>query len=280
MQTPPGVTGTVATVQTETKTTNYYSNYLRPSDPNRIFRVVGFLEYSKALEFLDQLAALVTPEEMEAIDDIVKSEPEFTVYINLARRAEMGRSTLVEQPAGPSDDYARRGFRWVTALARVEVGAMLAGFSEQPLPFAVVAGKGYDHAEYKELLLDGAKMHFWSLTKDPGFIAIMRQFNPTGTTLAYLRRLNVASAFVYAVAASSGREMNPTQQQEVATYAKKLEDGRLDIRLDIEDYLKSVLRTTNTKVANQGNVLLEACYKGVCKQFGPGPAAVAPGAGK
>ena len=268
------MTGTVATVQTETKTTNYYSNYLRPSDPNRIYRIVGFLEYSKALEFLDQLAALATPEELEAIDDIVKSEPEFTVYINLARRAEMGRSSLVEQPAGPNDDYARKGFRWVTALARVELGAMLAGFSEQPLPFAAVAGKGYDLAEYKELLLDGAKMHFWALTKDPGFLAIMRQFTPNGTTLAYLRRLNVASAFVYAVAATSGREMNPTQQQEVAVYAKKLEDSRLAIRLDIEDYLTQVMTSSTTTVTTQKNVLLEACYQGVCKQFGPGPAAV------
>jgi hypothetical protein len=277
VQTPPGVTGTVATVQTETKTTSYFSNYLKPSDPNRIFRVVGFLEYSKALESLDQLAAMATAEELAAIDEIVKSEPEFTIYINLSRRTEMGRSTLIEQPAGEGDDYVRKGFRWVTALARVEVGAMLAGFSNHPQPFAAVAGTGYDLAEYKELLLDGAKMHFWALTKDPGFLQIMRQFNPNGTTLTYLRRLNVASAFVYALVATSGREFNPAQRQEVTLYVKKLDESRLDIRLSIENYLKQVMASTKTKTSNKDNVLLEACYQGVCKQFGTGPAAAPAG---
>ena len=269
------MTGTVATIQTETQTTNYFSNYLQPADPNRIYRIVGFLEYSKALEFLDQLAALATPEELAAIDEIVKSEPEYTVYVNLSRQAEMGRSTLIEQPAGPDDDYARRGFRWVTALARVELGAMLAGFTNQQLPFATVAGKGYDLAEYRELLLDGAKMHFWALTKDPGFAAIMRQFNPTGTTLAYLRRLNVASAFVFALAASSGQEFNPVQRQEVVTYAQKLDDSRVDIRLSIENYLKQVMANTKTNITGKNTVLLEECYKGVCRQYGAVPPAAA-----
>ncbi|HZN32463.1 MAG TPA: hypothetical protein VFB80_01545 [Pirellulaceae bacterium] len=262
------MTGTVASTQTESQTTNYFSNYLPPADPNRIYRVVGFMEYSKALESLDALAALATNYELAAIDEIVKSEPEFTIYTNLARRLERGRSNLAEKPAGENDDFARKGFRWVTALARVEVGAMLAGFSSHPQPFAAVAGTGYDLAEYKELLLDGAKMHFWALTNDPGFTAIMRKFNPSGTTLAYLRRLNVASAFVSALVASAGREFNPAQVQEVKLYATKLEGSRGDIRLSIENYLQQVMASTKTNlVGRQDNILLEACYKNVCQQY-------------
>ena len=39
---------------------------------------------------------------------------------------------------------------------------MLAGFTDHPTPFAAVAGKGYDLAEYKEMLINGAKLHFWA----------------------------------------------------------------------------------------------------------------------
>lgn len=267
MQLPSGTTGTVANAQTTTTTTSYATNYLPQSDPNRIFRVVGFLEYSKALESLDQLAALATPDELRAIDAIVTSEPEFTIYTNLSRRLEMGRSTLVEQKTGPDDQYIRKGFKWVTALARVELGAMLAGFSEHPQPFAAVAGKGYDLVEYKELLLDGAKMHFWALTNDPAFAEIMRRFTPDGTTLTYLRRLNVATAFVYALAATTAAEMTPPQQQEVTVYAKKLEECRLDIRLDIESYLAQVMVAKSKTTSKSQNVLLEACRNGVCRQL-------------
>ena len=264
---PSGTTGTVETVQTDTYTTSYTRPYLPPSDPNRIYRIVGFWEYSKALQNLDELAAMATPDEMYAIETIVKLEPEFTVFTNLSRRLEMGRSTLAE-PIGAGDDGARKGFKWVTALARVEVGAMLAAFTNHPQPFAAVAGKGYDKAEYKEMLLDGAKMHFWSLTNDPGFTTIMRRFTPNGTTLTYLRRLNLASALVHALAFTSGQEFNPAQRQEVLVYVSKLGQSRQSIRERIEAYLSQVAASTKKTGTKTENKLLEACYNGVCQQFG------------
>jgi hypothetical protein len=271
---PSGTTGTVENVQTDTYTTSYTRAYLPPSDPNRIYRVVGFYEYSKALQNLDELASLANYEEMAVIDEIVKSEPEFTIYTNLSRRLELGRSSLVEQvlvekAPGGKDDGARKGFKWVTALARVEVGAALAGFSTHPLPFAAVAGKGYDKAEYKEMILDGAKMHFWSLTNDPGFLAIMRRFTPDSKTLTYLRRLNVASAFVYALAASSADEFNPAQKQEVGVYAAKLEKSRRDIRSQIEYFLSQEFASTKKTGSSTKSSLVQACFDGVCQQIGP-----------
>jgi len=103
---PPGTTGTAVNTQTTTNTTttNYAQAYLPKDDPYLINRLVGFLEYSKALEAFDQLAALATSEEMSAIDDIIKSEPEFTVYTNLSRRAEQGRPR-----GGVSSSRGRRG---------------------------------------------------------------------------------------------------------------------------------------------------------------------------
>jgi hypothetical protein len=247
---------------------------LPKDDPYLINRLVGFLEYSKALEAFDQLAALASYDEMNAIDEIIKSEPEFTVFTNLSRRLEQGRSSLAEKPNGPNDDFSRKGFRWVTALARVEVGAMLAGFTDHPNPFAAVVGKGYDIAEFKEMLIDGAKLHFWALANDPDFAELTKAFKPDGNTLTYVRRLNVATAFVYAAAGLTGLDLSPLQKEEVATYAKNLDDSRGSFQAAIQLYLSQVIAQTTTKSNTQpiGHTreFAEFCKDGICRPFGAG----------
>lgn len=278
MKLPPGTTGTAVdtttTQNTTTTTTNYAQAYLPKDDPYLINRLVGFLEYSKALEAFDQLAALASYDEMNAIDEIIKSEPEFIVFTNLSRRAEQGRSSLAEKPNGPNDDFSRKGFRWVTALARVEVGAMLAGFTDHPNPFAAVAGKGYDIVEFKEMLIDGAKIHFWALANDPDFAELTKSFKPDGNTLTFVRRLNVATAFVYAAAGLTGLDLSPLQKEEVATYAKNLDDSRSAFQAAIQVYLTQIASQTNTKnnsqVLSHTQEFTQFCKDGVCRPFGAG----------
>lgn len=284
MALPPGTTGTVVKGQTTTttSTTTLSKAYLPDDDPYLVNRLVGFLEYTKALESFDELAALAKYEEMKAIDEILKSEPEFTVYTNLSRRLEQGRSSLAETPRGPSDDFARQGFNWVTALARVEVGAMLAGFTNHPTPFAAVAGKGYDLVEYKEMLLDGAKLHFWALTNDPEFLELAKGFKPNGVTLTYVRRLNVATAFVYAAGGLTGLELSPPQQNEVVAYAKNLDDARGSLKTAIQAYLSLVDSKTNTTSSTRSNgpsKITEFCNNGICRPFGNGGLGAAAPAG-
>ena len=257
------MTGTVATNTYATVATAY----LPQEEPYLINRIVGFLEYTKALQNFDELAAQVNQEEMLAIDAIIKSEPEFKTYTNLSRRFEQGRSTLAERGVGPQDDFARQGFRWLTALARVEVGAMLAGFTDHPNPFAAVAGKGYDRAEYKEMLIDGAKFHFWSLTRDPDFVDLLAKFDPDGLTLAYVRRLNVATAFVFAAGGVAGLELTPQQQAEIQTYVKNLRGARDALLLSIQVYLNSIAGS-KAKNFSTDQELVQLCKDGVCRQFG------------
>ena len=276
MNLPQGTTGTVVdttkTQTTTTTTTNYAQAYLPKDDPYLINRIVGFLEYSKALESFDELAAIANNYEMKAIDEIIQSEPEFIVFTNLSRRLEQGRSSLAERPNGPSDDFSRHGFNWVTALARVEVGAMLAGFTDHPNPFAAVAGKGYDIEEFKEMLIDGAKLHFWALANDSEFAEVTKSFKANSQTLTYLRRLNVATAFVYAAGELTGLELSPLQKEEVATYAKKLDDARKSFQVAIQLYLTTVASQTNTKTdkrqLERTREYLEFCNNGACRPFG------------
>jgi hypothetical protein len=270
---PPGTTGTVVEnkTTTTTSTTTLAKAYLPDDDPYLINRLVGFLEYTKALESFDALAELANYEEMKAIDEIIKSEPEFTVYTNLSRRLEQGRSSLAETPNGPNDDFARKGFNWITALARVEVGAMLAGFTNHPTPFAAVAGKGYDLVEYKEMLLDGAKLHFWALTNDPDFLELSKGFKPNGMTITYVRRLNVATAFVYAAGGLNGLDLSPQQRNEILAYAKNLDAARKGLHTAIQAFLSLVASKTNsTSSSKSSERIAEFCNNGICRPWDKG----------
>lgn len=268
MQLPPDATGTVATTTTSHYRNDEYRPYLPKQDPYLVNRLVGFHEYSQALQLLDALYQSATSAELDVIDEIVKAEPEFTVYTNLSRRVDLGRTTLVEKPERAGDDFARRGIRWVTALARVELAAMLAGYTEHPQPCAAMAGPGYDVEQYRELIVDGAKMHFWSWTNDPGVEGIFRQFQPGSRTLAYLRRLNVANAFVLAAAMAGGFAPNSPQTIELFGYGERLGKARAVIRGQIETYLATVSSNSRSFTGSTSQVeLLEMCRSGACRQF-------------
>lgn len=266
------MTGTVARDTTTTYRQDEFRPYLPKEDPYQVNRLVGFYEYSQALQHLDGLARSATATELDAIDTIVKSEPEFTVFTNLARRLEQGRSTLFEQPEQAGDDFSRRGIRWVTALARVELGAMLAGYTEHPNPFAAVAGAGYDAAEFRELILDGAKMHYWSLSGDAEMKRVFDRFAPDSRTLAYIRRLNVGNAFVSAAGVVGNFGLDTPQAAELTKYHRSIGDYRAGLQAQIAIYLTAVQRQTSSRTSGPGTPrVLEMCQRGICRQFGDNP---------
>ena len=259
------MTGSVKSLEDTTTVTAFVTAHLPKSDPNRIYRIVGFLEYAMALKYLDQLALAASVEEMDAINEIIKSEPEFKIYTNLARKLPMPPSSLAERPQNEQDDFSRHGFKWVTALARVELGGMLAGFSLHPAPFAAVAGKGYDAEEYMELLVDGARTHYWAMVNDPKFKQILRKFEPNGETLTYLRRLNLTEAFIGAAVAIAPQKYAPVQVAEFQSFLKPIKDARQNLRLSIELHLSQV-RTASTTSKNKYSIV-EECLDGVCRTF-------------
>jgi hypothetical protein len=259
------LTGSVTNFEDTTEVTSYAQAYLPKSDPNRIFRIVGFLEYSMALRYLDKLALNVSEEETDAIDEIIKSEPEFKVYTNLSRRLQLAPSSLTEKPQREKDDYSRHGFKWVTALARVELGGMLGSFTSHPAPFAAVAGKGYDAPEYMELLVDGARTHYWALANDPQFKLVMKKFNPDAKSLTYLRRLNLATAFITAAVGIAPQQFTPVQLAEFQSYLKPINDARKSIRTSIEVYVNTIRSAKSTSTSSHS--LVEQCYDGVCVQY-------------
>ena len=133
---------------------------LSPSDSNQVTRLVGFMEYGNALANLDKLLKLSNEDEIKVYDEIVKERDEFAVYTNLARRLEpTGGTSIYEPPQGDEDDFQRRGLPWMTALARVELGAMLAAFTEVKNPFMSTLPNELDAEPFREILFDGARVH-------------------------------------------------------------------------------------------------------------------------
>lgn len=270
MQLPEDATGTVVKKSTETTTTTTTTtrNRITRTDPYLIERIVGYQEYGKALYYFDRLAEMCDEYEMDAIEDIVRSEPEFKFY-TVKGASDITTREMKENDLEPSQE--RHGFRWLSALARVEIGAMKSGFSENPKPFPV--SPGYDAEEYRVLLKEGARLHFWSLARDPTFAALAKRFTPSSLTLSYLRRLNIGTGFSIAGGlmsiSGSSPQLAANGQMEMSKYTGNLLRARGAIESRIAAYLATVRvnRKSRTSTSSESLTLAELCHEGICKQF-------------
>jgi len=226
----------VVRVQTQTKTkrqSSFSQAFLRTIDqnPENLPRLVGFQEYFQALSYLDRLVRTASPEELKVMDAIVREDPQYAIYVNLSRGfKQAGRSTL---SSPPEDDvkFRRHGLAWLIALARVEMGAMLAGFTPSRDPFALVRPAAYDADEYGEIVLDSMRAHVWSIDGDP-LVTRIASMNDV-TALGYERRLTVALRFIQETAVAYGTRMNEDQRREILRMWERLASLRQTIRRDV-----------------------------------------------
>lgn len=183
-------------------------------------RLVGYYEYGNALQDLDKLIEITSEEELYEIDEMVAEKDEFTVYTNLSRKLKTG-PTRLNEPL--ETDRERRGLRWVTALARVELGAMLAGFTDVPKPFEAVANPKFDMEQYQDLLLDGARTHYWALANDPALPNITKARKVNLDLLSYSRRLVMARGMLRAAVNSNIDRYDPSQLRELSSWKESLD---------------------------------------------------------
>ena len=224
-----------------------------------ILRVVGFLEYGSALRNFDELLRTASPEELKAIDEVVASRPEFTVYTNISRRIRNAPSSLIERAESQTGSYERRGFAWVVALARTEIGAMLATFAAFPSPFEVVRPSKFEMAAYKELLLDGSQTHYFAMANDPEARRVARQI-PDSRMLAYIRRLTMARHFLFAAVRSRAGELTPLQTEEAFSQKRDLEKALGDYSSTVAEFVSAMnYRQQSTKTNTTEREYVEAC---------------------
>jgi hypothetical protein len=187
-------------------------------DPQLIYRLVGFIEYGIAINHLDEFVESASSAELEIADAIVRRRPQFDVRINLSRH--LAGQSLFNRPPERSDHWTRRGLAWVMALARVELGAMLAGFSSVPRPFHMASPTMFETEAYREILTDGLRVHYWSLKRDPAIGDYARTGVPEQHIITYGRRAGVARRFLEASGEFSRRQLSAGQQAELNAWER------------------------------------------------------------
>jgi len=208
-------------------------------------RLVGFYEYGNALSDLDELVGLASEEDLEAIDEIISDRSEFDVYLTLPdaftpeAEYDSAASSLVGNQ-GSGNEFRKSGLSWVTALARVEFGAMIAGFTDYPNPFRDVSPQSHDYRSVMQLLLEGVTGHYAGLSKAPQFTGkgkVKRRDATIQNALTLSRRARIARAMLAPLLAPGPSEYNPAQAYELAEYKSDLDEGQKLMNTSIKLFL-------------------------------------------
>lgn len=189
-----------------------------------------------ALRLFDSLLTQATPEEFQAINEIVSERDEFTVYSGLSRRS-LGTArgfSVADDPAGKN--FERRGVVWITALARVELGSILAALTPVARPFDLTGPSEIERAAYAELLLDGAQSHYAALSTDENLALVARRA-PGTEMLRYIRRLSLVRHMLDAGARAVGAQMTPTQLAVVAGADRDLASMQSQFERAVQTYI-------------------------------------------
>ncbi len=208
-------------------------------------RLVGFYEYGNALADLDQLVSLANEEDLEVIDEIISDRGEFDVYLTLPDKftpqsESYSTSGAVSGTRGSGNEFRKSGLAWITALARVEFGAMVAGFTAEPNPFKDVTPDSHDYKSVMQLLMEGVAGHYSGLSKAPQFAKKGRARYKDATVqvaLTLSRRARIARAMMAPLLAPGPSEYNPAQAYELAGYKSKLDEGQKRVNEDIKEFL-------------------------------------------
>jgi len=229
------------------ETTTIYSRVDRsitPDDTRQVGRLVGYTEYTNALANLDALVSKASAEELKAFDELLRERDEFVVYTNLSQRVEPKRSAVSELRIG-DDDFARRGLKWVTALARVELGSMLAAFTSVRRPYQATHPTKLDQAEFAKLLMDGVRTHYWALSQDPALREVAKASPRNPEVLSYHRRMTMVRALLQMY----GSEITHAQRALLSQWRDTIDGLQLGFAYRIYQYLQQTEQGRQTTTA-------------------------------
>jgi hypothetical protein len=200
-------------------------------------RLVGYAEYALALGRFEPLMRSASEAELAIMDQWLKEQDQFAIYINLSRKfPQMATTAFGEWPQGPADSFERRGLDWVMALARIELAAMRAAFANDREAFQNLRPTSYENKAYEELLIDSMRLHLWGLQADPLFIERNLRQAVAGNeylALLYERRVRLALAFLDAVRQWHGPRATAAQRSELRQYGDKLTEMHTLIRREL-----------------------------------------------
>jgi len=205
-------------------------------------RLVGFYEYANALSDLDELVELSTEQDLTAIDEILTDHHEFDVFLTLPNSFPPSDDVdfLTETNAVSGNELQRSGLQWVTALARVEYGARIAGFTDNPEPFKDVTYDTHDYDAVMQLLLEGVVGHHAALSENAMFSgkgSIRSKDQKIMNALTLSRRARIARAMLDPLLAPGKSAYNPIQVTELEQYDSELDEGQDLVNAQIRSFL-------------------------------------------
>jgi hypothetical protein len=267
-------------------------------------RLVGYIEYLMALRHFDRLVAITSPAERQALEDMAADDDRFVVYSNLSRKYDSLEPASTLRIAGRSNHpkskgpFEQRGLSWMIALARVELGAMRAGYTgessstarrlynatrsqKQGLlvdgsgPFGKLPPTDFDREAFLEILMDGARQHFYELRTeyaiDPQQLAaISRRKKPSEASsilmpyyteefalrlLQLERKLTLATEMVETIRRNASDLLTPAQQGELQQWLAWIEQQHGLIRGVLESPGSVMARDINKQ--NQVNQAIQ-----------------------
>jgi DNA uptake protein ComE-like DNA-binding protein len=190
------------------------------------------------LQRFDKFLASATSEELNVAEELVAEHEEFAIYTNLSRKWELppGRpNALSEVSDRPGDDFRRHGLAWMAALARLELGAIAAGFTDERHPLEFAKPGKYELPAYVELLTDALRTHYLALKADPVAQNFRRAQLTDPQALTYVRRVHITTELLRALRKGLDAAFSPEQR-------KLLKDWEIDLNGMQQTLLFQVLK--------------------------------------
>lgn len=238
---------------------------LRIEDESILPRIVGFYEYHNALKLFDQLAAQSTEDEMKVYDAAIRKRPEFAIYVGQPSTALLGNDKLGTERVLFRRAFKQEGLSWVTALARVELGSMIAAFSNREDPFKEVAPTRFDNAEFNQLVAEGWESHWLGIQRLAKINEAQKGKLPPGKRGAAIvkiaRRSKVASDMVVVSAGSLNPATSEGQYEQLQADYDQLQNYRDQLSSQLQAEMRRARNNVNTSTAWQTGQI-PACARG------------------
>ncbi len=192
----------------------------------------------QALNNLDRLTQMMTDDERESLDEYIRQNDLFAVNVNLANDLQLSNNAAVE-PVSAAEK--KLGLPWMTALARLELGAMLSAYTQAPRPFEVVSPTSDDIDAYRYLLLEAIRSHYLAMKRDPEIDDLFQPDNLV-KVLSYSRRLNMVQSMLQTLG-RSGWQWTTPEIQELTNWKTRLDD----FNDSLEGYVESATHASGTE---------------------------------
>jgi len=202
-------------------------------------RVVGYLEYGNTLAKLDRLVSLSDTKDLEAIDAIIGDRDEFALFRELPPEfdPDLRSENQNDGREGSEPADAKLGLAWVIALARVEFGAIIAGFTTHPEPYVFVKPDTYAYRETMQLLLEGVVEHYADLKNDEAFNDYLKRNNGFLAALTISRRIRIARSMLRPIMQPERSRYSTDQANQLEIAARDLDRGQKEVNSVITQML-------------------------------------------